>query len=205
MFKLAVFASGKGSNCQAILEAIDNGELRASVAVVVANRADAGVLQIARKFQIPYVLANKKEFANSQIFNEFLLQKLTEYETDLIVLAGYLQKLDPTLIDKYRNRIVNIHPALLPAFGGKGMYGLNVHKAVLDHGMKVSGITIHIVDEEYDHGPIVMQKTIDVLDDDTPATLAARIQKLEHKYYKQALTLFAENRISVKERKTNVI
>jgi len=124
-------------------------------------------------------------------------QVLYRHQIDFIALAGYLKKLPAAIVREFRNRIVNIHPALLPSFGGKGMYGIHVHEAVLKAGVKVTGVTVHLVDEEYDHGPIVLQRAVEVHDDDTPETLAQRVLQVEHELYPEALQLFAEGRIRV--------
>ncbi len=206
-FKLniAVLASGRGSNFQAILEAIEEGKIRnASIVVVISNNSDAGALEIARANNIPALHLSRKHFSSEEKFNKKLLNVLDQYTVNLIALAGYMKKLDPCVIQKYKNRIINIHPALLPAFGGKGMYGMHVHEAVLNYGAKVSGATVHIVDEGYDQGPIVLQQAIEVAEDETPESLAAKILTIEHQLYPEAVRLFAENQITVEGRKVHI-
>lgn len=206
-FKLniAVLASGRGSNFQAILEAIEEGKIRnASIVVVISNNSDAGALEIARANNIPALHLSRKHFSSEEEFNKKLLNVLDQYTVNLIALAGYMKKLDPCVIQKYKNRIINIHPALLPAFGGKGMYGMHVHEAVLNYGAKVSGATVHIVDEGYDQGPIVLQQAIEVAEDETPESLAAKILTVEHQLYPEAVRLFAENQITVEGRKVHI-
>ena len=176
----AVFASGGGSNFQMLIDRRDAGELKAQLCVCIVNNSVAGAAERARKNAIPVVHCAPSHFADETAYSETLLRHLEAYHVDLIVLAGYMKMLPGALVQRFRNRIINIHPGLLPAFGGKGMYGGNVHKAVLAYGAKVSGITVHFVDEEYDHGPVIFQQTVPVLDDDTPETLAARVLAVEH-------------------------
>jgi len=199
--QIAVFASGQGSNCRAIFDAIVNKKLNADIGLVVTNNPDAGVLTWAKEKHLPFAYISSEQFGDKKQFHETLLKTLAFYNIQLIVLAGYMKKIGLPLIEAFPNKILNIHPALLPAFGGKGMYGEHVHKAVIEYGAKVTGITIHLVDAEYDHGAIVMQKTLEVLDKDTPQTLAERVLELEHQTYYQAVRLFAENRIEVRGRK----
>lgn len=199
--KLGVLASGRGSNFEAILKNIKAGKLDATVRIVISNKSSAGVLEIARKNNIPAIRLSIKQFPDQQKFDAQLLKILSDHDVNFIALAGYLKMISPKVVRAYRNRILNIHPALLPSFGGKGYYGLRVHEAVLEYGCKVSGVTIHIVDEKYDAGPPVLQRCVPVLDDDTPESLAARVLKVEHQIYSEALQLFAENRVEVKGRR----
>ena len=194
---IAVFASGRGSNFQAILNSIRQGSLPARVTVLVSNKADAGAFEIARVQNIPAVQINQTMFSSEDVFAQKILDVLRGHQTDLIALAGYLKRIPSRVVHEFRNRIVNVHPALLPAFGGAGMYGHHVHEAVLAYGAKISGATVHIVDEEYDHGPIVMQKAIEVADGETPESLAAKVLVIEHELYPTALKAFAEKRIRI--------
>ncbi|MDZ7373864.1 MAG: phosphoribosylglycinamide formyltransferase [candidate division KSB1 bacterium] len=203
--KLAVFASGRGSNFEAILRAIDEGRLDAEVRVLISNKSDAGALEIARRRGIPAFHLSAQQFPTPEAFDQSLLEILARHEVNFIALAGYLKKLSPTIVQAYRNRILNIHPALLPAFGGKGMYGHHVHQAVLDYGCKVTGVTVHIVTEEYDAGPPVIQRCVPVLDDDTVETLAARVLEVEHQVYAEALQYFAEGRVQVEGRRVRIL
>ena len=195
--RLAVFASGKGSNLGAILQHIDAGELDAAVVLVVCNRSSAGALQIAAEHKITGVHLSPAHFSDEATYSEHLLALLREHDIELIALAGYLKKIPLQVVRAYRHRILNIHPALLPSFGGPGLYGSYVHQAVLDHGCKVSGATVHLVDEEYDTGPPLLQECVPVLDDDTVETLAARVLVVEHRIYSQAIQLMAEGRVTV--------
>ena len=199
--QLGVFASGRGSNFEAILEAVREGNLDADVRLLLTNNAEAGALSIAQKVKVSTVVISKPEFENRDEFIQTMLSALNEHGVEFIALAGYMKKIPPEVINAYRNRIVNIHPALLPSFGGKGMYGHHVHEAVITRGCKVTGVTVHIVDEVYDRGPIVMQRCVPVEEGDTPESLAARVLKVEHSLYAETLQLFAEGRIEVKEQR----
>ncbi|MFQ5601653.1 MAG: phosphoribosylglycinamide formyltransferase [bacterium] len=202
--KIAIFASGRGSNFEAIYQAIQDGKLHGEIVLVFSNRADAGALEIARKHGVPSLHLARKQFESDDDFDDALLSQLENFDVEIIALAGYLKKLSSNIVRAYKYRIVNIHPALLPSFGGKGMYGRKVHEAVLDYGCKVSGVTVHLVDDEYDSGAPVLQKCVPVFDDDTPETLAARVLKVEHQIYTEALQLFAENRVVIQGRKVIV-
>jgi phosphoribosylglycinamide formyltransferase-1 len=175
---LVIFASGAGSNAQQIINYFRNSKL-AKVELIVCNKAGAGVISIAEKENIPVLLIEKGRFFGGDAY----LPELQKRHTDLIVLAGFLWKIPQILIDAYPRRIINIHPALLPKYGGKGMYGQYVHEAILNAGEMESGITIHYVDEHYDNGDIIFQTACPVLEDDTPEKLARRIHQLEHLHY----------------------
>jgi len=196
-----VFASGRGSNLAALLSAIGKGELHATIVAVISNKAEAGALDIARTHGIPAIHLSSELFSSPDEFDQTLLQVLQEHRVEIIALAGYLKKLSSSIIRAYKHRIVNIHPALLPAFGGKGMYGHKVHQGVLDYGCKVSGVTVHLVDEGYDTGPPILQRCVAVKEDDSAETLAARVLEQEHQIYAEALQLFAEERIEIHGRK----
>jgi phosphoribosylglycinamide formyltransferase-1 len=198
---IAIFASGRGSNFQAILSAIDAGLLPARITVLISNRSDAGALDIARARRIQTSHLSQKMFPSEEALAEAMLNVLSQQRAELLVLAGYLKKIPLQVVRRYRNRIVNIHPALLPSFGGAGMYGHFVHEAVIASGMKVSGATVHLVDEEYDRGPIVMQKTVEIIQEDTPDLLAAKVLKIEHEIYPLALKALAEGKVKIEGRK----
>jgi phosphoribosylglycinamide formyltransferase 1 len=191
---IGVFASGRGSNFQAILSAIDLGTLPARVTVLLSNRRDAGAFEIANTYSIPAVHISQKQYPDEASYAAAILDILRAHNVELIALAGYLKKIPVGVVREYRHRILNIHPALLPSFGGEGMYGHHVHEAVLASGAKFSGATVHIVDEEYDRGPIVIQKTVPVDELDTAETLAAKVLEVEHEIYPLALKAFAEHR-----------
>ena len=175
---IAVFASGTGSNAQKIIDHFNAADRGAKVVLIVCNNPKAGVLQIAEKENIPTLVIERKKF-----YEDSYLDELDKYKIDLIVLAGFMWKVPDKLIHAYQNKIINIHPALLPKYGGKNMYGNFVHEAVLKAGEKESGITIHYVDEIYDHGKIIFQATCMVDENDTPGTLAQKIHALEHTHY----------------------
>jgi phosphoribosylglycinamide formyltransferase 1 len=202
---IAVFASGKGSNFQAILEAIQTGSIRnAQIVIVISNDANAGALAIARANDIPAVHMNRNDFPSDDEFNATVVSTLANHRVNFIVLAGYIKLIDASVVRVFQNRIVNIHPALLPKFGGPGMYGRRVHEAVIAQHEKISGATVHIVDEKYDHGPIVLQKTVPVIAGDTPESLAARVLQSEHQLYPEAIRLFAEGRIAVQDQQVTI-
>ncbi len=201
---IAVFASGRGSNFHAILNAIHEGRLPARVTLLVSNNSNAGALELARSQTIPAVHLSQKQFASEEEYTDRMLAVLNEHHVDLIALAGYMKRVPSRIIDQFRNRIVNIHPALLPAFGGRGMYGIHVHEAVIASGATRSGATVHLVDEEYDRGPIVLQKSIDVSKDDTPESLAAKVLTVEHEIYPQALAAFAAGRVHIEGRRATI-
>ena len=197
---IAVFASGRGSNFQAILNAINEGRLSARVTLLVSNNSNAGALELARSQTIPAIHLSQKQCSSEEQFAGRLLELLARYDVDLIALAGYMKYVPATVIGRFRNRILNIHPALLPAFGGTGMYGMRVHEAVLAAGAKITGATVHLVDEEYDRGAIVIQKAMEVSSDDTAETLSAKVLKLEHEIYPRALAAFADKRVRIEGR-----
>lgn len=202
MLKIAVFVSGRGSNLKAIHNAIVDGRLAAEICLVVSSRDDAGALTWAKSQEIPVLSiqsTSREQLAAS------LLAALDQQQVNFITLAGFLKLIPAEVVSAFRNRILNVHPALLPSFGGPGMYGHHVHDAVLAAGAKVSGATVHLVDEEYDRGPIVMQRCVPVEDDDTAADLAARVLEVEHVLFPKALELFAQNRITVQGRRVSVI
>jgi phosphoribosylglycinamide formyltransferase-1 len=204
MLKIAVLASGSGTNLQALIDAIEKKEMPAQIAVVISNVPDAFALERAKKHGIKTVCVPHKGRTREEHEAE-LLKVLKEHETGLVVLAGYLRMLTPLIIREYKNRIINIHPALLPSFGGPGMHGENVHRAVLEYGCKVSGCTVHFVDDGIDSGPVIVQKCVDVKEGDTPETLAERILEQEHKALPLAVQLIAEGRVTVEGRRARII
>jgi formyltetrahydrofolate-dependent phosphoribosylglycinamide formyltransferase len=204
MLNIAVFGSGRGSNFQAVQDAMDAGRIPgARTALVLSNNSTAGILEIARAHAIPAVHLSQKQFASEAAFADAMLSLLRSHDTGLIVLAGYMKRLPAQVVAAFRHRIINIHPALLPEFGGQGMYGMHVHEAVLAARRTESGATVHLVDEEYDHGAVVVQERVPVLAGDTPATLAARVLEVEHRILPDAVRLFAEGRVTIFEGKTH--
>jgi phosphoribosylglycinamide formyltransferase 1 len=198
---IGVFGSGRGSNFKSVLDAIINGTLKSEIKVVISNNSSSGLLEIADHNNIPSYHLSSKVFNSDLELNDRILSVLEEHNVDFILLAGYMKKIDPRIISRYKNRIINIHPALIPSFCGSKMYGSNVHQAVLDYGCKLSGVTVHIVDDEYDHGAIVLQKAVEVLDDDEVDSLAARVLEVEHKTIVEAVKLFEDEKIIVEGRK----
>lgn len=202
--QIAVFASGRGSNFSAILDNVKQGKLEADIRLLVTNKKSAGAINTALAHKIPFVFIKRSLFDNREDFVEKMLMILKEHKVTFIALAGYMKKIPSEVISEFKNKITNIHPALLPCFGGKGMYGHHVHEKVLQSGSKVTGVTVHVVDDEYDHGPIVAQKCVEVKNDDTAESLAARVLKIEHQIYSEVLQLFAENRVVFQGKMTKI-
>ena len=194
--RVAVFASGGGSNFQAIAENAVNYR----VTLVVCNRSEAGVLGRAHNLGVPAHVLSPRAFESDKLYAIALLELLHSEKIDLIALAGYLCKIPATVVEAFWGRILNIHPALLPRFGGKGLYGRRVHKAVVEAKEAFSGATVHFVDEEYDTGPILLQKKVPVLPEDTPDSLAERVLAVEHQIFPEALDLIAQGRVQIKGR-----
>jgi phosphoribosylglycinamide formyltransferase-1 len=190
--RIAVLVSGGGSNLEAILQAQESGELPAQVVLVLSSRSDAFALERAKRRSIPTAVIERKLFVSESAYQAAVLATVQRAEPHVICLAGYLKKLSPEFIAAYRGRILNIHPALLPKFGGAGMYGRFVHQAVLKSGDQDSGCTVHLVDEEFDHGPTLAQARVPILPDDTEETLAARVLAEEHRLYPQTIRIFCE-------------
>ena len=201
--RLAVLLSGGGTTLQNILDRIADGRLDAEVAVVLSSRADAYGLERARQAGVPTVTVARKTYPDVQSFNDAAHAALEPYGAELVVLAGFLSLFQQRA--RYAGRVLNIHPALIPSFCGEGFYGHRVHEAVLASGVKVSGCTVHFADDQYDRGPIILQRCVPVLDDDTAATLAARVLALEHELYPEAIQLFAENRLRVDGRRVRIL
>ncbi|PJB70157.1 MAG: phosphoribosylglycinamide formyltransferase [Armatimonadetes bacterium CG_4_9_14_3_um_filter_66_14] len=200
-----VSGKGRGTNLQALIDARERGELGADLVLVVSTSAEAGALERARKHSLEALFVDPKQFATAEELDLALAQTMEQRQVGLICLAGYMRMLTAALIRRFPNRIMNIHPALLPAFGGKGMYGHHVHEAVIASGAKYTGVTVHFADEEYDHGPIALQKVVEVLPDDDADSLAARVLREEHKLYARAVHLFAEGRLQVEDRRVRIL
>ena len=201
--RLAVLLSGSGSTLQNLLDRIAAGTLPAQVVVVVASRSDAYGFERARLAGIPARVVARKEYADVERFNDALHAALEPFAADLVVLGGFLSLFQPR--SRYAGRVMNIHPALIPAFCGAGFYGDKVHRAVLESGVRISGCTVHFADDQYDHGPIILQGTVPVLDDDTPETLAARVHALERELYPEAIRLWAEGRLRIEGRRVRIL
>ena len=203
--RIGVLASGRGSNLQAIMDACKSGYIPGEVVCVISDKKDAFALERARREEIPAIFLDPSLYANREEYDLALAQILKEHRVDLVCLAGFMRILSPPFIEEFRNRIMNIHPALIPSFCGKGMYGLKVHQAVLDFGVKVTGCTVHFVTEEVDLGPIIVQIPVLVREDDTPETLSQRVLKREHRAYPLAIKLFAEGRLKIEGRRVRIV
>ena len=199
MLKIAVLVSGGGTNLQAIMDAIDNGTItNTEIAVVISNNKNAYALERAKNHGVEAICISPKDYENRADFNEDFLNRLNSYNVDLVVLAGFLVVLPEKMIETYRNRIINIHPSLIPSFCGKGFYGLAVHEGALSRGVKVTGATVHFVDEGTDTGPIILQKAVEVCQGDTPEVLQRRVmEQAEWVILPQAIDLIANGRVSV--------
>lgn len=208
MKRIAILLSGpsRGSNMRAIIEACQARRIpESAVVAVIGARDDAPALQTARELGVSTAVVNPKEFPDADTYGDALLWVLQRAQPDLICLAGYMRLLPKPIVEAFPLQVMNIHPALLPLFGGKGMYGLKVHQAVIESGMKVTGCTVHFVDEGYDTGPIILQRCVSVLDNDTPETLAARLLSVEHETYIEAIRLFVQDKLRVEGRRVKVV
>lgn len=194
---IAVFASHGGSDLQAIIDGCKNHAIDAKVAVVISNNSDSMALQRAIKENIPNYHLSSRQYDSEELLAKKILQVLDEYSVDMIFLAGYMRMLHTSILEKYNNRVFNIHPALLPKYGGKGMYGMNVHNAVVSAKEKETGVTIHRVNAEYDSGEIVAQTVVKVNEDDTPETLAARALEREHEFLVEVISDIIAGKIAL--------
>lgn len=206
MLKLAVCVSGGGTNLQAIMDAIDNGSItNARIEVVISNNPGAYALERAKQHGIQAVCVSPKHYASREAFNDALLKELDSHQVDLVVLAGFLVVVPEQIIHAYKNRVINIHPSLIPSFCGTGYYGLKVHEAVLARGVKVTGATCHFVDEGTDTGPIICQKAVNVQQDDTPEELQRRVmEQAEWIIMPKAIDLIANGKVSVVDGKVRI-
>ena len=204
MLRVVVMVSGGGTNLQAILDAVDNGKItNAEVAAVISNNEGVYAIERAKKHGVPAFVVTPKAYETRDAFDEALLEAVKACKPDLIVLAGFLVKIPAAMIEAYRNKIINIHPSLIPSFCGVGYYGLKVHEAALARGVKVTGATVHYVDEGTDTGPIIIQKAVEVQQDDTPEILQRRVmEQAEWKIMPQAIRLIAEGKVRVENGKT---
>jgi formyltetrahydrofolate-dependent phosphoribosylglycinamide formyltransferase len=200
--RLAVLLSGSGTTLQNLLDQGTAGRLPARVVQVVASRPDALGLERARRAGIPAAVVTRKECSSVEEFSRRIFDLCRQAGAELVCLAGFLQLLQ--IPDDFLGRVLNIHPALIPAFCGQGYYGRRVHEAVLASGVKVSGCTVHFADNQYDHGPIILQRTVEVRDDDTPESLAARVHEQENEAYPEAIRLFAEGRLRLEGRRVRI-
>jgi phosphoribosylglycinamide formyltransferase-1 len=206
MLRIAVLVSGGGTNLQAIMDSIKQGKITNSeICVVISNKKDAFALERAKNHNIASEVISPKDYDSKKEFNQALLDTINHYQVDLIVLAGYLVILPEILISAYKNRIVNIHPSLIPSFCGAGYYGLKVHESILERGVKITGATVHFVDEGTDTGPIILQKAVKVNEDDTPESLQRRVmEEAEWNILPEAINLIANHRIQIKDNKVYI-
>ena len=205
MKKIAVFVSGGGSNFKAIYHQIIQGNILGKIVMVFSNNPNCGAIKFAEENSIPIFIINAARYPNAHTRDEFLLETCLKAEIDLICLAGFMKMLPQNIVKHYEYKILNIHPGLLPEFGGKGFYGTRVHEAVINTGKRESGATVHFVDEIYDHGPIILQKKVEVMETDTPESLAARILKLEHELFPEVVKAFCENKIIMENNKPKIL
>lgn len=206
MLKLGVLVSGGGTNLQAILDALDNGKItNAKVGMVISNNPGAYALKRAEDRGIPALCISPKSYENREEFHKALLKELQKNQVDLVVLAGFLVAIPPMIVEAYPNRIINIHPSLIPSFCGTGFYGLRVHEGVLSRGVKVTGATVHFVDTGTDTGPIILQKAVEVQEGDTPESLQHRVmEEAEWKILPEAIDLIANKKVKVEDNKVRI-
>lgn len=206
MLKIVVCASGGGTNLQAVIDGIENQTItNAQIIGVICNNAGAYALKRAEKHQLPAVCISPKSYDTREEFNEAFLLKMDELQPDLIVLAGFLVNIPKEMAERYENRIINIHPSLIPSFCGKGFYGLKVHEAVLSRGVRITGATVHFVDAGTDTGPIILQRAVEVLEEDTPELLQKRVmEEAEWRILPKAVELIANGKVGVTEGKVHI-
>jgi phosphoribosylglycinamide formyltransferase-1 len=201
--RIAVLLSGEGTSLENLFERIAAGALPAEIALVIASKAKAGGLERARRRNVPAVAIPRREHPDVTDFNDRIHAVLDRHEVDLVALLGFLSVFETR--GKWAGRAINVHPALIPAFSGKGFYGRRVHEAVLEAGVRITGATVHFADDEYDHGPIILQEPVAVRDDDTPESLAARVQAAERELVPEAIRLIAENRLALQGRRVRIL
>ncbi|QQY80158.1 formyltetrahydrofolate-dependent phosphoribosylglycinamide formyltransferase [Keratinibaculum paraultunense] len=205
MVNIGILISGSGTNLQAIIDNINEGNIDGEIKLVISNKKDAYGLVRAEEAGIETLYLDRKEFSTDEEYNKKIMEEFTKRDVELVVLAGYLRILSKEFVQKYKNRIINIHPSLIPSFCGEGCYGERVHKMVLDYGAKITGATVHFVDEGTDTGPIILQKAVKVEDDDTVESLKEKVLKIEHELLPEAIKLYCQGRLSVEGRKVKII
>lgn len=202
---IGVLISGGGTNLQSIIDNINNGNINAKISLVISNKQDAYGLERAKNNNIETLYIDYTKYNDINKFNDKIIEHFKEKNVDLVVLAGYLKILTKKFVKHYNNKIINIHPSLIPSFCGKGYYGLKVHQAVIDYGVKITGATVHFVDENADTGPIIMQDIVHVANNDTAITLQKKVLKKEHSLLPKVIALIADDKIIVKDRKVIII
>jgi phosphoribosylglycinamide formyltransferase-1 len=205
MKKIAIFVSGGGSNFKAIFNNIESGNIDGLIELVVTNNPNCNAKKFANKCRISTLVVNDYRYPRNEDKESIILESLQDLEIDLICLAGYMKILPKHIVKSYENKILNIHPGLLPRFGGKGFFGMKVHEAVINSGERFSGATVHFVDEIYDHGPIITQRKIAISDNETPESLAIRILEIEHELYPEVIKAFCEDRIVINGKKIKIM
>jgi len=200
--QFAVFASGRGSNFEAVYHKIQAGQIDGNIACLISNNSNAPALQKAAEFDIPSYHRTDSHYSSQDAYVDHMVSLLRDHGVDYVLLAGYMKKIPAGLLAEYANHFVNIHPALLPSFGGKGYYGIRVHQAVIERGVKWTGVTVHFVDEIYDHGPIIYQYPVRVYDADTPESLADRVLQYEHVAYPKVVRWLSKGWVQVDGRRT---
>lgn len=199
--KIGVLISGSGTNLQSLIDEINKGNINGEIAVVISNKKDAYGLERARSSKIDAVFVDEKKYKDFELFNDAIIAELKSRDVDLVVLAGYIKILSGKFIEQFKNKIINIHPSLIPSFCGRGYYGMRVHEAAIAYGVKISGATVHFVDEGADTGPIIFQDVISVSDSDTAEVLQKNVLVLEHRLLPLAVKMYCEDRLCVKGRR----
>jgi len=207
MLRIGVLVSGGGTNLQAILDKIDCGKLdNCSVVTVISSKPDVYALKRAEKYNIPSQVISRKSFSSLDDFDAALIDTLEKHDVELVVLAGFLSLLGERFNNHYKNRIINVHPSLIPSFCGKGYYGLIPHKKAIEYGVKVTGATVHFVELEADAGPIILQKAVHINDDDTPESLQKRVmEEVEWEIFPEAIKLYSEGRLRIEGRRVRIL
>lgn len=203
--KIGVLISGGGTNLQCIIDKVKSGYINGEISLVISNKSDAYGLVRAGREGIEAIWIDKKKYSTEEEYNDAIIEELKNRDIELVILAGYLKVLSKKFVTEYKGRIINIHPSLIPSFCGKGYYGEKVHEEVLKYGVKVSGATVHFVDEGTDTGPIILQKAVEVKDDDTVESLKARVLKVEHEILPEAVKYFCDGKISLDGRKVIIM
>lgn len=202
---IAVLVSGGGTNMQAVIDHTEKGDINGEIKVVISSNSKAFALERAAKHHIEGFYIGKENYPDIEKRTDAIIKILEDRNIGLVILAGYMSILDSKFIDKFRNKIINIHPSLIPSFCGKGYYGQKVHQAVLDYGVKLTGATVHFVDEEADTGPVILQQAVEVKDDDTVETLATRVLEVEHQLLPKAVQLFCDGKLSLEGRRVRIL
>lgn len=205
MKRIAVFVSGSGSNLQSLIEACESGEVNGKIVLVISSKKDAYALERAKNHNIKSAVFEKYNYENLESMYADMIGLLKSEKIDLILLAGFMLILTENIVTEYRNKIINVHPSLIPAFCGKGFYGLKVHEAVISNGAKITGATVHFVDEGADTGPIIIQESVKVNEGDTPEVLQKRVLEIEHKIYKKAVKLFCDDKLKIEGKIVKII